>query len=130
MVQVRFVLAAFVLILVPATGLAGPFPSVDAGQLQAILAAPGGPVLLDVRTPAEFQKGHIPGALLVPVDELASRLEELRPFETRGVVTYCERGGRATRALEILADAGFSNLRLLRGHMPAWRAREASADSR
>ena len=95
--------------------------SVPPDQLAGLLAQPNAPLLLDVRTPEEFAQGHIPGALLVPVQELESHLAELAPFKERGVVTYCERGGRASRASEILRAAGFTNVRVLEGSMSRWR---------
>ncbi len=112
------------LLFLPTLAVAGAFPSVDISQLEAILAAPQGPVLLDVRSPEEFQQGHVPGALHLPIDQLPDRIDELQPFRTRGVIAYCEHGRRATRALDLLAEKGFTNLRLLRGNMKAWRSRQ------
>ena len=91
-------------------------------QLMAILAKPDSPLLLDVRTPEEFARGHIPGARLVPVGELPGRVAELAPFEARGVVTYCEKGPRAERAADVLRAAGFQNVHPLAGSFARWRA--------
>lgn len=67
-------------------------------------AADGHPFLLDVRTPAEFAAGHIPGAVNVPVDELRSRLGEL-PRDRR-IAVYCQVGQRGYLATRILRQAG------------------------
>ena len=96
-------------------------PPLQPSELAALLAQPNAPLLLDVRTPEEFAAGHIPGALSVPVQELEARLEQLAPFKTRGVVSYCERGPRASHANEILRAAGFTNVRVLDGSMKRWR---------
>ena len=68
---------------------------------EAFLAAPpANALVLDVRSQEEFQEGHVPGAINVPHDELASRLSELSGGTQRPVVVYCERGGRAGMAAE------------------------------
>jgi rhodanese-related sulfurtransferase len=94
---------------------------VQPAELAALLAADAAPLLLDVRTPEEFAEGHIAGALLVPIAELEARLGELAAYRERGVITYCEVGGRAGRASELLRGAGFANVRLLDGSMRRWR---------
>jgi rhodanese-related sulfurtransferase len=96
--------------------------SVQPDALAAVLAGEDAPLLLDVRTPEEFAEGHVPGATLVPVQELESRLGELEAYKQRGVVAYCEVGGRAGKAAELLRANGFTNVRLLDGSMKRWRA--------
>ncbi len=100
---------------------AGEFGRVAPADVAAVIAEPNGPLLLDVRTDEEFAGGHVPGALLIPVKDLPDRLDELESFKARGVVAYCEKGGRATRALEILQEAGFQNLQLMDGSMERYR---------
>ena len=90
-------------------------------ELAALLASPSPPLLLDVRTAEEFAAGHVPGALLVPIQELEARIAELASYKQRGVVSYCEVGGRAGKASELLRKAGFANVRLLDGSMRRWR---------
>jgi rhodanese-related sulfurtransferase len=94
---------------------------VEPGELARALAQPDAPLLLDVRTPEEFAKGHVPGARLVPLQELASRLAELDAYKQRGVIAYCEVGGRAAKAADLLRANGFANVRLLDGSMRRWR---------
>ncbi len=96
--------------------------SVEPAELSALLGAEDGPLLLDVRTPEEFATGHVPGSLLIPVQELPERLHQIEAYKERGVVAYCERGGRARKALSILEAAGFTNLTLLAGSMQRWRS--------
>ena len=94
---------------------------VQPSELAAVLAGEDAPLLLDVRTPEEFAQGHVRGATLVPVQELAARLGELAAYKERGVVTYCEVGGRAGKAMELLRAHGFTRVRLLDGSMKRWR---------
>ena len=78
--------------------------------------------MLDVRSPQEYAAGHIPGALNIPHDQTAARLEELRPYQGREIVLYCKSGRRAGIAADVLAQAGFDRLRHLAGDMPGWSA--------
>lgn len=80
----------------------------------------GRAVVLDVRPPREYAAGHIPGAVSIPVAELAARLDEL-PDNTQ-VVAYC-RGGYCVMsydAVRLLAARGHAAIRLVDG-MLEWR---------
>jgi rhodanese-related sulfurtransferase len=82
--------------------------------------AQGSPLILDVRTPREFQQGHIAGARLLPVQELQRRLGELQQYKQEEILLYCATGNRSTVAAKILADQGFENLTNLRGGVREW----------
>ncbi|MCS6856434.1 MAG: rhodanese-like domain-containing protein [Sandaracinaceae bacterium] len=75
-----------------------------------------GAVLLDVRTPAEYAEGHLPGAINIPVQELEARTNEL-PKGSR-IVVYCRSGARSARAKSLLEAKGFKVLDL--GPMSAY----------
>ena len=85
-------------------------------------APPPNALILDVRTREEFTSGHVPGAVNIPHTEVAARLGELGADQSRPIIVYCERGGRAEKAESQLASAGFGDLRHLEGDMSAWRA--------
>jgi phage shock protein E len=74
--------------------------------------------VLDVRTPAEYAAGHVPGAVNIRHDEVAGHLSELP--KDRDVVIYCRTGGRTLVAADLLADAGYTRLYELEGNMEAW----------
>lgn len=78
-----------------------------------------GATIVDVRTAGEFGEGAYPGALNIPLDELAARLAELGPKDGP-VILYCASGARSARAARILSKAGFSDLCDAGGlrHMP------------
>ena len=78
-------------------------------------------LLLDVRTPKEFAEGHVPGARNIPLHEL-SRSLHLLPRD-QPITVYCEVGGRAGKAIGLLEDAGFNQVRELTGSMRVWRAK-------
>lgn len=75
-------------------------------------------VVLDVRTPEEFQEGHIPNATLLPLQELENRLDELDKDESYLIV--CRSGNRSAQASEILSNHGFANIYNMTGGMGSW----------
>jgi rhodanese-related sulfurtransferase len=82
--------------------------------------------VLDVRSPAEYQAGHIPGARLLPVDELdGSQLTNVvDPAEFRAdnpLYLTCHAGKRAEKAAQVLRDAGVEHLSLVQGGTEAWQ---------
>ncbi|HEU5135483.1 MAG TPA: rhodanese-like domain-containing protein [Steroidobacteraceae bacterium] len=79
-------------------------------------------VVLDVRTAAEFAAGHVPGALNVSHDLLASRVDELAAMRDKKIVLYCRSGRRTLLAEDVLRKAGFKNLAHLEGDYLAWEA--------
>ena len=78
--------------------------------------------LIDVREPDEFtgDLGHIPGARLLPLAELASRSAEIDPAQP--VVTVCRSGARSAQATVLLQKSGFSQVANLAGGMLRWRS--------
>jgi len=92
-----------------------------AAELAERIRAESAPLVLDVRTRREYARGHIPGAVNIPYDELRGRLDELDGDKTAEVVVYCQTGQLAVFAEDVLARAGYTNVRNLEGHMRAWR---------
>jgi len=84
-------------------------------------------LLLDVRTPEEFQSSHIPGALNVPHTEAGNWLRNQDPSRDQEVVVYCETGRRSAIVQQMLVSAGFTSVRHLDGDMKAWRECEECA---
>ncbi|WP_433287513.1 rhodanese-like domain-containing protein [Micromonospora sp. CA-244673] len=99
--------------------------SLDATTLRELIDSGRSPRLLDVRTPAEFETVHIPGAYNVPLDLLKEHREELRNHLDEDVVLICRSGARATQAEQALAGVGLPNLKILNGGMLAWQAANA-----
>ncbi len=83
---------------------------------QARAEVEAGAVLVDVRTPAEFASGSIPGARNLPLDRLEGQLGELD--KAKKVVVFCRSGMRSARAATILRRHGFTALDL--GPVSAW----------
>jgi rhodanese-related sulfurtransferase len=79
-------------------------------------------VVLDVRTPAEFAAGHVPGARNVSHELLSSKVAELGGLRDKQVVLYCRSGRRTLLAEDVLRKAGFTKLLHLQGDYLAWEA--------
>jgi rhodanese-related sulfurtransferase len=79
------------------------------------------PQILDVRTRAEFAKGHVPGAVNIPFHEAWSRVADTSPMAGDTVVVYCGRGPRAWIASLGLRRHGVRRIVYLRGHWAGWR---------
>lgn len=75
--------------------------------------------VIDVRTEEEYREGHIPGAKLIPVQQLQERLDELNKAEHYLIV--CRSGNRSAQASEILLETGFKNIYNLELGMNEWR---------
>jgi phage shock protein E len=85
---------------------------VDGATARRLVAA--GARLVDVRTPEEFAAGHLPGAILIPHDQVAARARELGP-STTPIVLYCRSGRRTGIAAGALASLGYARVWDLRG---------------
>jgi rhodanese-related sulfurtransferase len=78
------------------------------------------PLLIDVRTPNEYNAGAIPGANLLPVQVFAENFDKLESFKKENILLYCATGNRSTVAAKILIDAGFSKVFNLRRGFNDW----------
>jgi len=75
-------------------------------------------ILLDVREKEEYRAGHIPKSVLIPLGELALRLNELD--KQKAVLVICRSGNRSLRAAEILIKNGFNEVFNYKGGMLSW----------
>ena len=95
----------------------GSYQDVSPEEAEELLAL--GAVVLDVRTPREHEElGHIPGALLLPM-ELLHAAPAVLPDDGRPVVVVCEHGSRSRRAAALLAEAGVETCNMT-GGMSRW----------
>jgi rhodanese-related sulfurtransferase len=96
-------------------------PLLTPAQLAQTLADSPGARLLDVRTPAEYESAHIPGAYNVPLDVLGEHAREIRSVPDP-VILICQSGQRARVADEALRQSGMANLHVLVGGLNGWIA--------
>ncbi|MFP4071275.1 MAG: rhodanese-like domain-containing protein [Desulfovibrionales bacterium] len=95
-----------------------PVESIDADEAARMLDQNTDLTILDVRQPGEYEQGHIPGARLLPVDQLLDKIDELDRHEP--LLVYCASGGRSRMAAQLLAGKGFDNILNLSGGFKAW----------
>jgi len=74
--------------------------------------------LLDVREPHEFKYAHIAGSVLIPLNQIPSRLSELNPQQE--IVVICHHGMRSLQAANYLVQSGYKNIANLTGGIDAW----------
>ncbi len=94
-----------------------PVPQLDPQSAKTKLDASPQPFLLDVREPDEYQIGHIPGAVLIPLGELQRRIHELP--RDREIICVCHSGHRSGAATQHLVSAGYPAVNLA-GGMLGW----------
>lgn len=99
----------------------GAVPEIPPRKLAGDLAVDPAPQVLDVRTGPEFRRGHVAGAIWVPIDALPRRLPALGLERGRPVVAICLTAHRSIPAVRLLRRAGFEAAQLA-GGMLAWRA--------
>jgi hydroxyacylglutathione hydrolase len=90
---------------------------IPADELESRIDEPGNLQLVDVRRRAEFDQGHVPTAVNLPLDDLGKGIEELDPH--RAVAVMCKSGYRSAAAASLLAAAGFQVTNVV-GGLDAW----------
>ncbi len=119
-----WIAASFVLVLllVGAVLLLRSEPALptEITSMQAFEEYREGALFLDVRSEAEWNKAHIQGSVLIPLDQLANRLSELP--RNRDIVVVCASGARSEKGAAILRQAGFERVTGLSGGLQSWIA--------
>jgi rhodanese-related sulfurtransferase len=103
-------------------------PSVEKGaaqtkaeKLHEEMAEGGKLLVIDVRTPKEYAAGHAAGAINVPLDGLAKKIDSMHVSKDTTIVTMCEHGGRSSRAALELKKMGYKTTSYCR--LDAWKAK-------
>jgi len=95
-------------------------PLIEPVTLKGMMASPLRFVLVDVRRPEEFAAGHLEGAMLMPLDNLAATYTQL-PRDVK-LVVYCRSGHRSAQAVMFLLQHGYAQAVSLDGGFLAWTA--------
>lgn len=80
-------------------------------------------VLLDVRTPEEFAKGHLQGSFNIPVDVVSEKIEQLLPSKDKTIYVYCLSGSRSVMAVEAMLKKGYTHVFDMDHGLLAWRVK-------
>ena len=94
---------------------------ISAEALLVHIESGAAPVILDVRSRAEFARGHVPGARHIPFWRISRRIRELSLPPNAELVVYCGHGPRAILAGRALRRRGFARITYLEGHFSRWR---------
>lgn len=86
------------------------YQQVDAETAKEIMDTEDDYVILDVRTQAEYDESHIPGAILIPHDTVATAAEDALPDKDQLILVYCRSGNRSKQASQTLVDLGYTNV--------------------
>ena len=98
---------------------AGDVKDIEPKELQDLLQSDAGPVVVDVREPWEYKQGHVPGAVLMPLGQLASLVGKLDT--EKPVAVICASGSRSQSAAALLGQKGFKTIYNVVGGTGAWR---------
>jgi rhodanese-related sulfurtransferase len=79
------------------------------------------PAIVDVRSKAEYLRGHVPGAVHIPFTSIGTRIDQVPAGRDEPLIVYCGHGPRAWMAGAALRRHGFRRVEYLKGHMAAWR---------
>ena len=79
-------------------------------------------LLLDCREPSEHATARIAGSVLIPMQQIPSRLDELEAHRDERIVVHCHHGGRSLRVTHWLRQQGFANAQNMSGGIDAWSA--------
>lgn len=94
--------------------------SISVDELRSELASNPDTLLVDVRTPGEYQSGSIDGAVNLPLAQVDAHLRRIVHDAGGRMVLICQSGGRAAQAADMLAGAGLADVAVLDGGMNAW----------
>lgn len=93
----------------PANDSAG-YRQATAREAKELMDSEEGYIILDVRTEEEYAGGHIPGAILIPHDDIANQAEEALTDKDQLILVYCRSGNRSRQAAEALVELGYTNV--------------------
>ncbi|WP_299238203.1 rhodanese-like domain-containing protein [Sulfurihydrogenibium sp.] len=103
-------------------GFSFAYQDLNAKQFYEMMQKEKNVIILDVRTPQEYQEGHISNAINIPVQILGQQLDKLNNFKDKKILVYCRSGHRSAIASQILDKAGFKNVYNLKGGLFEWKA--------
>ena len=87
------------------------YMNITAEEPKKIMDSEEGYIILDTRTQAEYDEGHIPGAIVISHDEITEKAEEVLTDKNRLILVYCRSGRRSKIAAEALVELGYTNIK-------------------
>ena len=93
------------------------YMNITAEQAKEIMDSRQGYIILDTRTQEEYDESHIPGAILIPYDEVLEKAEDVLPDKQQLILVYCRSGRRSKLAANDLVKLGYTNIKEFGGIM-------------
>ncbi|OGH01998.1 MAG: hypothetical protein A2600_04630 [Candidatus Lambdaproteobacteria bacterium RIFOXYD1_FULL_56_27] len=93
---------------------------ISAEQAHQRMAKKNEVVLLDVRTPAEYEQAHVEGSLLIPVQDLQTQMGQLDKHKNKEILVICRSGNRSYTAAAMLKEKGFEKAFNVSGGVMSW----------
>jgi len=87
------------------------YESITAQQAKALMDSSENCIILDTRAQSEYDAGHIPGAIVIPHDEILQKAESMLPDKDQLILVYCRSGRRSKLAAEDLVKLGYTNVK-------------------
>ena len=87
------------------------YVNITAEEAKQIMDNEEGYIILDVRTQEEYDKGHIPGAIVISHEEIAEKAEDVLTDKDQLILVYCRSGRRSKIAAEALVELGYTNIK-------------------
>ena len=87
------------------------YVNITAEEAKKIMDSEEGYIILDVRTQEEYDEGHIPNAVLLPLDDIKAKAHVVLPDKDQLILVYCRSGRRSKLAAEALAELGYTNIK-------------------
>lgn len=103
-------LVAALMILTTGCGAGADYQQVSTAEAVEMMAETTDYIILDVRTPAEYESGHIPGAINVANETIGSKDIEELPDKDQVIFVYCRSGNRSKEASAKLTKLGYTNI--------------------
>ena len=87
------------------------YMNITAEEARQIMDTEEDYVILDVRTQEEYDQGHIPGAIVIPHEEIEEKAQQALPDKNQLILVYCRSGRRSKIAAEALLRLGYTNIK-------------------
>ena len=100
----------------------GDVPEISAQEVSKAIQREDDILILDVRTPAEYSRGHIEGSVNIPVDKIPNQAPKTIRDKKRTIYTYCLSGSRSALASAELLQMGYKNVKNMTSGLLAWRS--------
>lgn len=99
-------------------------PHITANEVKQALDEKQDVLLIDVRTPEEFAKNRIKGAINLPVDQVEEQIRSVIPDKEKKIYVYCLSASRSVHAVDAMKKLGYTNVYNVTSGLLAWRAKQ------